>query len=287
MTLRSRDDARGFTLAELLVAIVIAAFVVGATYGALSQVIRGRESVTARQQAFSRATLAAELIARDLESSLRDADLIAVKFGIVKGGSSAEPRDELMLFSHHSSPSRPWTEQAEGAEREAHYRIAASGLEPQKAPQFSLWRRIDPVPDETPEGGGVASPLVDGIVMLKVEAADAEGWFDEWDSDRDGIPHMVRVTVTAVDDAGRGSARARRTVAIDRVAEPTAQVYEEAGAEESGTGSTTNPPTATPPTTPPATGGTGTGGTGGGGTGGGRTPTQGGGGGTGGGATPR
>lgn len=277
----------GFTLAELLVAVVIAAFVVGATYGALSQILRGREAITARQSAFSRASLAAELVARDLESALRDADLIAVKFAIVPGGSAAEPRDELILFSYHPMPLRPWTEQPEGAERESHFRIAPAGLSGTAAPSTSLWRRIDPVPDETPDGGGLAVPLVDGVLTLDLSAADSESWYEEWDSDYDGIPHAVRVTVTASDDLGRTIARARRTVALDRVPAPIAPLSEETEEEPANdTGNTGN------------TGGTGnagggntTGGggftntTGGGSGGGGGRPTTGGGTGGGGGPT--
>ncbi len=278
---------RAFTLAELLVAIVIAAFVVGATYGAISQVIRGRESASARQQAFSRATMAAELIARDVESALRDADLIAVKFAIIPGGNSAERRDELVVFSYHPAPLRPWNEQPEGAEREAHYRVAPSGLTSPGAASLSLWRRIDPVPDETPDGGGLASPVVDGVVTLELGAMDAETWYEEWDSDFDGIPHAVRITVTATDDQGRMTARARRTIAIDRVPPPFEEVYEEEAETDTsqpstgGTGGTTG-----------GTGGTGgSGGTSGGGGGGGRTTGGGGGGrptgGSGGGTAPR
>ena len=176
-------SSHAFTLVELLVATVIAAFVVGATYAGLSQVIRGRESVSARQEAFSRASLAADLIARDLESSLRDADLIAAKFTIVQGGTSTEPRDEIFLFSFHPVPLRPWTEQAEGGEREAHYRIASSGLGTNAGPATSLWRRLDPVPDETPDGGGLAIPIIDGVLTLELAALDSESWYDEWDSD--------------------------------------------------------------------------------------------------------
>jgi type II secretion system protein J len=287
MILRQCMPRRAFTLAELLVAVVIAAFVVGATYAALSQVIRGRESVSTRQQAFARASLAAELIARDLEGALRDADLIAVKFAVVAGGSSTEPRDELILFSHHPSPLRPWTEQPEGAERESQYRIGPSGLQPSAGPATSLFRRLDPVPDETPDGGGLVSPLVDGVLTLDFAAADAESWYEEWDSDYDGIPHAVRVTVTATDDTGRATARARRTVAIDRVPAPIAKAYEEGEEEPATDTGTTTPSNGGGGTTGGGTTtGGGAGGGGGGATTGGGQPTTGGGGG-GGGTTPR
>lgn len=279
-----RQPGRGFTLVELLVASIIGALVIGATYGALSQVIRGRDGAAARQQAFSRASLAAELIARDLEGALRDADLRFAKVAIQNAGTTVEPRDELVLFTAHMHPARPWTEQAEGPERESHFRIMPSGLTAPGSVATSLWRRVDPVCDETPDGGGLAAPLVDGVVSLAAEAADSEQWYEDWDSDIDGLPHAVRFTVVATDDSGRYRAAARRTVAIDRVAPPTPTIEEEEPATDD-TGSTATGGNGSTG----ATGGTGsTGGTtGGANTGGGGRTTGGGGRTTGGGGSPR
>lgn len=287
MMLPRRQPGRGFTLVELLVASIIGALVIGATYGALSQVIRGRDGAAARQQAFSRASLAVELIARDLEGALRDSDLRFAKVAVLNAGTTVEPRDELVLFTAHMHPARPWTEQAEGAERESHFRIMPSGLTGPGSAATSLWRRVDPVCDETPDGGGLAAPLVDGVISLAAEAADSEQWYEDWDSDIDGLPHAVRFTVVATDDSGRYRAAARRTVAIDRVAPPTPTLDEEEDAA-------TEEPATTEPGGTGSTGGTGnTGGTGGttggantGGAGGGRT-TGGGGRPTGGGGSPR
>lgn len=273
---------RGFTLAELLVASIIGAFVIGATYAALSQVIRGRDGATGRQQAFSRAALAAELMARDVEAALRDADLRFATVRVTRGGSTAEPRDELLVFCAHPRPLRPWSGTPEGVERESQYRVLPSGLAAPGAPATALWRRIDPVPDETPDGGGIAAPLVDGVVAVSVLAADSEQWFDQWDSDIDGLPHAVRITVWAVDDSGRHRAAARRTVAIDRVPPPAPAPEEENPDASTDGNSTTGVGGATGGSG--GTGGTGgTGGAGGAGGAGGRT----GGGGAGGGGAPR
>lgn len=274
-----RSGRRGFTLAELLVASIIGAFVIGATYAALSQVIRGRDGATARQQAFSRAALAAELMARDVEMALRDADLRFAKVQVTRGGSTAEPRDELLVFTAQPRPVRPWSGTPEGVERESHYRVLPSGLGANGGPATALWRRVDPVPDETPDGGGIAAPLVDGVVALSVVAADSEQWFDQWDSDSDGLPHAVRITVWAMDDLGRYTAVARRTVAIDRVPVPAPPPEE---TDDTSTGTDTTPPAGG---NTGGTGGAGGAGGGGGGAGGGGGGTpRGGGGGAGGGS---
>jgi pyruvate/2-oxoglutarate dehydrogenase complex dihydrolipoamide acyltransferase (E2) component len=117
---------------------------------------------------------------------------------------------------------QPIEYQGEGREYETHYRIEDDEL------GAALWRRRDAVPDEVPDGGGMAEPIADGVVGLLVEASDGLGsWRPEWDSDIDGVPMLVRITVTAVgtpvgQDATRDTTEVtlRTMVAIDRVIEP-------------------------------------------------------------------
>jgi len=80
----------------------------------------------------------------------------------------------------------------------------------------------------------VVFPVAGGIESVSIEAFDGRSWFAEWDSDRDGLPHAVRVRVVAahadgggfgglpgVDGAGRAvRGVAVRVAAIDRVATP-------------------------------------------------------------------
>ena len=60
-----------------------------------------------------------------------------------------------------------------------------------------LWQRRDAVPDEFPRGGGIATPRVEGVISLGIEAYDGNTWYDQWDSDIDGLPWALRVTVMA------------------------------------------------------------------------------------------
>ena len=124
-----------------------------------------------------------------------------------------------------------------------------------------------------------------------VEASDGSEWFGAWNSDSDGLPHLVRVTVTARSDDGTGVATFRRVVAVDRVPIPPVPMEEESGSggQPSGDQSGTGGSTGTNPGTAPTGGGGNTGGgnTGGGNTGGGGRPggtPAGGGAGTGGGS---
>lgn len=223
---RRRRVRRGFTLIELVVAGTVAALVLGAVTFSLSQVGRARLIATERTEAFQRAGTALESIRRDVAAVMRDEDLFLCRFllttdepSVRNGGND---RSELLLFSESMRSIQPIEYQGEGREYETHYRIEDDEL------GAALWRRRDAVPDEVPDGGGMAEPVADGVVGLLVEASDGLGsWRPEWDSDIDGIPMLVRITVTAVgtpvgQDATRDTTEVtlRTMVAIDRVIEP-------------------------------------------------------------------
>lgn len=238
--------ARGFTLLELIVGMVMLGLLAGAVSISVSQMLRARDGTTASAEAFSRARVAAELIATDAASSLRDQDLSFAKVSIARSGRVGDGRDTLVLFTHPSRPARAAGGQAEGNEAEVQYRVLPAqlpGVSPGSNDLTSLWRRQQPVPDAYPDAGGVAAPVVDGVTALTLRCSDGQQWLDTWDSDSDGLPHAIEITVTARDDRARSSATIRRVVAIDRV--PIAPVVEEADASGqtagNSTGTGTNP----------------------------------------------
>jgi hypothetical protein len=105
-------------------------------------------------------------------------------------------------------------------EFETQFRIETDALGP------ALWQRRDAVPDEYPRGGGVATPLVAGVVSLAAEAYDGELWYQDWDSDYHGLPLAVRITVVASghregqDVLDAPLATLRTVMSIDRVVPP-------------------------------------------------------------------
>lgn len=230
----SRTPRAAFTLIELLLAALLAAGIAGAIAVSLSQALRARAASESRGDAFSRASAAVDRIALDIQNLVRTGDLFDARVLLVEGGvgQSSDPRstqrDELLLFSFSPRPARPLSDQNEGAVYEVQYRLQTPP-DPAAA-AYVLWRRADPVPDDTPDGGGVASPIVRGIASLSIEAFDGSGWHDDWDSDRDGYPHALRITVLArSDDRIRPvEAFARRTIAIDRTPTPYATVSAQA-----------------------------------------------------------
>ncbi|MBY0261791.1 MAG: prepilin-type N-terminal cleavage/methylation domain-containing protein, partial [Phycisphaerales bacterium] len=125
VTLRRRG---GFTLIELILACVMMTILFSATYASLSQSIRSRDREVARTAAYTRAGLAADLIARDINNALRASDLFEAKVAIVREGRAGSGLDGLLLFTHIDRPVRPASGQPEGDECETQYRLEPMGV---------------------------------------------------------------------------------------------------------------------------------------------------------------
>jgi type II secretory pathway pseudopilin PulG len=233
---RSARPRRAFTLVELIVAALIGVLIAGATATAMTQLFRARGSSAAHQQAYSRADGAASRIALDLSNALRRNDPLQQKVAVINGGAPGAERDELLMLQKSLRPVRGDPSSPEGDEFEVQYRVmpAADGRD-------ALWRRVDMGHDEYVDAGGIASPITGGVVALSIQANDgSDQWFDEWDSDSDGLPHAVRIVVTAqADDAG-ARATATRVVAIDRVPIPAPTPTEDTSDTSSGNNTANN-----------------------------------------------
>jgi len=202
-----------FTLAELIVVAVISVFVAGAVATAMSQLLRTRSGSAARLSAFSRADGVAASVASEVTNVVRAADLRHSRVRILSSGIPGQERDDLLLISRSMRPIRnEAAEGAEGGEYEVQFRIA-----PSSRGTDAFWKRVDAAFDEFQDAGGIASVIGHGAVSLSFLAYDGTTWYDSWESDRDGMPHAIRVDVTSLSDDGQTRATSRRIVAIDRV----------------------------------------------------------------------
>lgn len=226
---------RGFTLLELIVAGAVGVIVIGALTLSMTQLSKSRGSTQKRLDSHLRAVAALDVIRQDLASTVRTDDLFHTRLLILDQTQSSRlavlDRDELLVFSANLELARVENAryEGEGSEYETHYRVEDDEL------GTALWQRRDPMPDHTPDGGGVATPVVDGIVAINFEAYDGEAWYPDWDSDLYGMPWAVRATVTAFGQANgeldlRDPASAvtlRTTVAFDRIIPPKEEMTEE------------------------------------------------------------
>ncbi|QOJ18137.1 MAG: prepilin-type N-terminal cleavage/methylation domain-containing protein [Phycisphaeraceae bacterium] len=272
---------RGFTLVEVIITAVIAAFVLGALWSSMGQLTTARLIGQQRLLAHVRADAALNTIRQDVQCVLRSEDLFWTKLRIVDGlGTTINgpvDRDDLLLFSSRLRQTRENYGQGEGVEYETQYRIIEDSLGP------VLWQRRDAPVDEYYDGGGVALPLIEDIIGFNVEAFDGYLWYNSWDSDELGLPFAIRITITApvTGKPGDRPVVLRTVVSIDRVLPPYDADSED---DESSTGATGGAGTGGAGNqSGDGTGGGGGGGAGGGGTGGGGRPGGGFGGGGGGG----
>ena len=221
-----RHSPLGFTLIELVVAGTIAAMVLMAVTFALAQLSKTRNIARERVEAFQRASMSIEALRRDIAAMIRTDDLFDTRFLLTTREASSRTggheRSDLLMFNISLRPLHPIEYQGEGREYETQYRVEDDEL------GSALWRRRDMAPDERPDGGGLAEPIADGVVGFLVEASDGDGgWRTEWDSDVDGVPKLVRITVTATGiPVGADSVSLtpdvdlRTVVAIDRLIAP-------------------------------------------------------------------
>ena len=190
----SRAQRRGFTLAELVVAGLIAAIVVGAVGASLSQLARSRTVSRVRLDSHLRTSMALDRVRREIQSAIRSDDLFDSRLLIIDDTVSAPvgdlDRDELLVFNTKVRPVRERTYSGDGQEWETHMRVEEDEI------GSALWMRTDAVPDDVDRGGGTAEPIMSGIIGVKFEAYDGTTWRDEWDSDIDGMPWAVRVTIS-------------------------------------------------------------------------------------------
>jgi type II secretion system protein J len=222
-------SVRGFTLVELIVAVIVGTVVAGATTTAVMTLVRGKNRAIARHEAHRRAETAVSRVAMDLQAVIRDRDLAACRVMVTDSGPGVGglESDGLLLFTRSLAAVRGSEGVPEGADREVQYKLVAEGS------AASLWRRTQAGVDDYSNAGGVATPVVDGIVSFSVRAMDRASWFDAWDSDSLGMPHALAVTAVGVSDDGTVRATARRVVAIDRV-----PIAPEAATETTGSGTT-------------------------------------------------
>ena len=231
---------QGFTLIELVLAGVISALVLLTVVTTLSQVGRAREISRVRLQAYLRADAALHSVRRDLTAVLRDSDLFNTRVMLYDGSKTVRregrmdlDRDEILIFNTRLEPLGAIDYNGEGGEYETQYRIDEDRF------GATLWQRRDPVPDDIPAGGGVATPIAEGVIGLKIEAYDGQDWFDAWDSDIDGLPWGFRISVSSsgnndgsIDADGRGIVTLQTHVAVDRIIPPYYEPEEEEEEEE-------------------------------------------------------
>lgn len=186
---------RGFTLIELMVAGMMATIVLGGITLSLAQLGSAKAISRQRLEAFSRCDVAIRTIRKDIITTLRRGDLFFTRLLITDSTNRFQGQvmdfDELLVFDGTLRANKEIDFNGEGMEYETQFRIEPNDV------SSALWKRRDAILDDNPIGGGMATPISDGIISLQLEAFDGLSWHPDWDSDESGIPHAIRITVSS------------------------------------------------------------------------------------------
>ena len=192
---RTRVVRRGFTLVEIIVAGIIMAMLFAAITVSMGQVISARNTSRNRMEAFVRADAAMQSIRSDIASILRRNDLfqswLKIEDDTYRLDGTELKQDWILLFNNHLRAIRTIDYNGEGIEYESSWQVIMDEDGP------VLWQRRDAMPDTYPEAGGVITPKVEGILELDIEAWNGDQWRSSWDSDYDGMPYGIRISITA------------------------------------------------------------------------------------------
>lgn len=223
MTKRRRAERAvgGFTIAEVLVAILITSILAGVIYGSYRGALR---IIYASQKDMERTTMARlmlDRVARDLACAYLRAGKEYLVFVGADGGEEGRGADTVTFIA--GTHERMERDAPESVLCEVTYRLDAEGY---------LLRREDPILDEDAFSGGEERAIGEGVAGFDLEYLGDSGWVPSWDSrEDDSLPRAARVTLTMVteEEGGgeEGEKAVRYTVLNTEVAMPLGGSWEE------------------------------------------------------------
>jgi type II secretion system protein J len=221
---------RGFTIAEVLVAILITSILAGVIYGSY---MGGLKIIYASQKDMERthmANIVLNRIASDLACAFLRADKEYLVF-VGQGGGDGEYSSDGLTFisSNHERSSKD--------ARESTLSEVSYFLDPEGGDELYILRREDPSLDEDPFSGGETRIIGEGVAELKFEYNGEGGWTSSWDSrENSSLPIAVRVSlVFRTEEAGggeEGEEAVRYTTFTTETAVPAGGDWEEKEEEE-------------------------------------------------------
>lgn len=180
---------RGFTLLELILATAIAAMMALTLYSAMSSGFRARTSSLAQMRNIQSATIALDLVERDLQSILPASGTLS---GPMLGYAMGTPGREADSIDFHCI----------GRDRNSDSPLSEGFRRVQivlrtDTPTPTLVRRVRTNLLAPVQPDAVEETLATDIVGFSVRYFDGLGWYSEWDSllQANALPVAIEVTV--------------------------------------------------------------------------------------------
>lgn len=213
MTRPRRRRARGFTLLELLVAVVILSLITMLLYSAFSGMKRSRDGLKRVQDRYREGRVAMNRIVRDLESAyisqhlpLNQA-LVVQKTAFIGHQGSPGDRIDFNSFSNILRDRNSHTSDQVELSYFTSESLDISGTS-------DLVRRTSEYPDDKPDQGGRIDVVATDVDLFDLEYLDptTSQWVDTWDTSQatgqlNRMPLQVRIRLVL--NGGRKSASDR------------------------------------------------------------------------------
>jgi len=197
---------RGFTLAEVLVASTISAFIALVGVGALKAVTDSAQIVNHVSETVGEVRFAARMLAGDLANLYRDENPQNMRLVGASQGSATGGPPYMTFYMVGRAKAR--AAQPEGDVYEVEYVLGQRQQEDNDAPGAEaestvLFRRLWPNPDEEREPGGILTVIAENIAVFQIQFFDGEQWADEWPEEMESIPDLIEVTLGTLPEGQR------------------------------------------------------------------------------------
>ena len=185
--MQTRRNRTGFTLAELMVASVIGAFVALGAVSVMRTVSASREKLANYTAASDQLRFTADLLRDDLANIYRDPNESG---SALVGGltESAAGQDSVLLLRTVSGVKARY-DQPEGDVYEVEYHLT------REEDSSVLLRRLWPNPDDDSTGGGVVTEIAEKVAAFEVTYFDGEQWLEEWPEESKTLPDLVQINI--------------------------------------------------------------------------------------------
>lgn len=181
---------KGFTLIEMLIAVVLLGVLSAALYGSYFTVLRARERAAEAMEARRELGSTLDLIRREFAAAVYNRDDKRLRFVVEDRDNFGKPASSLEMTTLTPSPGQGRKESGISSVR---YRLV------EKDKRFILTRHEKDIFSESADTRGY--PQMERISVFLVECFDGSRWVRSWDTALNGaLPKMVRVTVHVVED---------------------------------------------------------------------------------------
>lgn len=226
----------GFTLAEVLVASTISAFITLVAVGALKAVSDSAQVVDRTSETGAELRFAARMLARDLANLYRDQDPRSMRLvGASQTADGSGGPVFLRFYAVGRTKARAGRPEGDVYDVEYILRPDAEMDLTGEMDSSTLYRRLWPNPDREREPGGVLTPIAEGIDVFLLRFFDGKQWTSDWPEQMQSIPALIEVTLAAL-PRGRGIPAVETfTVSFARLAKGPGDGSEAPGQEDQRT----------------------------------------------------